>query len=420
MRMETPVQGYSKAQFGLLVATIYLTMLMMGLTEMSCLVALPMMKTYFKVTDDVWGLFSSILGGCYLFGCFCASFILKYCGFKAMFMSAFIVDILGCVCLQFTKSFWQAAICIFVIWMSTGLFEISTNSASTATFKKNTATWMMFMQCCFGIGATVSPIVCKLGVRVFKHDFFSCYAAIATIVLFFFLLLIFVPIPIKFVEEGEQKSDVESSMPSSNYSWCTTLKNIVAWICALSMGMMEAVEVGNNTWAPLYLQDVLHLDPLKELVTFGTWLQILFTVSRLISGPLIDCIGYFVSLYISNIMCALLLIIGFMLGKKGPYAFVFTSFFYAWFWPTNVCAFMKIFKNNAPLASSHIIVMQGLFTLPISAILGAINRKFGQQWAYHLLLVFSALALIAVTLMLIAYKRIEKEDKKEDAKALVE
>ena len=172
--METSTDGYSKTQFGLLVATIYLTMLMMGLTEMSCLVALPMMKTYFNVSDDVWGLFSSILGGCYLFGCFCASFILKYCGFKVMFMSAFIVDIVGCVCLQVTNSFWQAAICIFVIWTSTGLFEISTNSASTATFKKNTATWMMFMQCCFGIGATLSPIVCRFGVHVLKHDFFSC------------------------------------------------------------------------------------------------------------------------------------------------------------------------------------------------------------------------------------------------------
>ena len=176
------------------------------------------------------------------------------------------------------------------------------------------------------------------------------------------------------------------------------------------MGMMEAVEVGNNTWAPLYLQDVLHLDPLKELVVFGTWLQILFTVSRLISGPLIDCLGYFTSLYISNVICALLLIIGFLLGKNGPYAFVFMSFFYAWFWPTNVCAFMKIFKNNAPLASSHIIVMQGLLTLPISTILGTINRKFGQQWAYHLLLVFSVLSLIAITLMLLAYKRIEKKE----------
>jgi singapore isolate B (sub-type 7) whole genome shotgun sequence assembly, scaffold_1 len=407
--METSTDGYSKTQFGLLVATIYLTMLMMGLTEMSCLVALPMMKTYFNVSDDVWGLFSSILGGCYLFGCFCASFILKYCGFKVMFMSAFIVDIVGCVCLQVTNSFWQAAICIFVIWTSTGLFEISTNSASTATFKKNTATWMMFMQCCFGIGATLSPIVCRFGVHVLKHDFFSCYVAIAIIVSFFFLLLIFVPIPIKFVE-GEDKSDIEGRFPSSDYSWCSTLKSGVAWICAFSMGMMEAVEVGNNTWAPLYLQDVLHLDPLKELVVFGTWLQILFTVSRLISGPLIDCLGYFTSLYISNVICALLLIIGFLLGKNGPYAFVFMSFFYAWFWPTNVCAFMKIFKNNAPLASSHIIVMQGLLTLPISTILGTINRKFGQQWAYHLLLVFSVLSLIAITLMLLAYKRIEKKE----------
>jgi len=54
--------------------------------------------------------------------------------------------------------------------------------------------------------------------------------------------------------------------------------------------------------------------------------------------------------------------------------------------------------------------MQGLLTLPISTILGTINRKFGQQWAYHLLLVFSVLSLIAITLMLLAYKRIEKKE----------
>ena len=45
--METSTDGYSKTQFGLLVATIYLTMLMMGLTEMSCLVAISMFQMTF-------------------------------------------------------------------------------------------------------------------------------------------------------------------------------------------------------------------------------------------------------------------------------------------------------------------------------------------------------------------------------------
>ena len=418
--MENPSPDLTKSQFALLVATIYLTMTMMGTNEMSSLVALPMMKTYFDVPDYIWGIFSSMMGGCYLVGCVLASFILKGLGFKAMFLSSFIVNLTGCILLQFTKSFWPAAICVMLTGISNGLFEISTNAASTATFKKNSATWMMLMQTCFGLGATLSPIVCKLGVKYFHHDFFSCFVAIGIIMATVFVFVIFVPIPIKFSKEDDPKPDVESSSPSADYTWWSTLSSGSAWICAFSIGMMEAVETGNNTWAPLYLQDVLHLDPLTDLVRYGTWLQVLFTISRFISGPIIDYIGYFPALYFSNIMNTLLLITGFLLGKKGPYAFVVMSFFYAWFWPTNICVFMNVFKNNAPLASSHIIVMQSLMNLPDSIILGAINSRFGQQWAFRLLLVFSALSLIALTVMLLLYRRLEKGSKEEVTTALTD
>ena len=74
--MENPSPDLTKSQFALLVATIYLTMTMMGTNEMSSLVALPMMKTYFDVPDYIWGIFSSMMGCCYLVGCVLASFIL--------------------------------------------------------------------------------------------------------------------------------------------------------------------------------------------------------------------------------------------------------------------------------------------------------------------------------------------------------
>ena len=202
-------------------------------------------------------------------------------------------------------------------------------------------------------------------------------------------------------------------MPSADYGWWNTLSSGTAWICAFSLGMMEAVETGNNVWAPLYLIEVLKFDAEKDLPVFGSWLQIFFTISRAISGPIIDFLGYYSSLYIANIGCALLLIVGFCIGRAGIYCFVFTSFFYAWFWPTNICASMRIFKNNAPLVTSHMIVMQTIMIIPISTILGKINHRFGDQWAYRLLLVFSALALLAVTMMRIVYKRIEKTEKTE-------
>lgn len=454
MGLDVVPEQLTKTQFWLLVPTIYLTMTMMGLTEMSGLVALPMMKHYFDVDSGTWGLFNSILSCCYLTGSLLASFILKYLGFKVMFLSAFVMDIAGCILLQYAKTFWTAASCIIVIWISTGLYEISTNSASTATFKKHTATLMMLMQCCFGIGGTLSPIVSAIGLRVFKHDFYSCYLAIAIVVGVVMIFVAVVPIPIHFDGGESSLTDKPSSsdhftnnhevcmnsstpmstpmstststpaentiMPSADYTWWNTLSSRTAWICALSLGMMEAVEVGSNVWAPLYLIEVLKFDVEKDLPVFGSWLQIFFTISRGISGPIIDYLGYYTSLYLANIGCALLLVVGFLLGRAGIYCFVLTSFFYAWFWPTNICASMGIFKNNAPLVTSHMIVMQTILTIPISTILGKINHAFGDQWAYRLLLVFSVLALIAVTLMRAAHRRLMREEKEEKKEKLLE
>ncbi|OAO12774.1 variable charge X-linked protein [Blastocystis sp. ATCC 50177/Nand II] len=552
--------------FWLHVACAYLTIGLMGLTQLAELVAFPLMRNYFKPTADQYGLATSVFGCCYLLGCFLSTLILKKWGCKTLYVITYLTDTFGCIALQFARSFFWACACIFFITTSLGLFEISTNSVATSLFKKHTATWMMFMQTCFGIGATLSPIICKWGVKftnsvatsLFKkhtatwmmfmqtcfgigatlspiickwgvkllhRDFFSCYIMIAIIVSLGFLFICFVDInPSRFNESEEKKVDVvvdgatvqqsisqetaaqqstsqetaaqqsisqetavqqsisqetaaqqsisqetaaqqpitqdtttqkpisqetttqkpitedtttqrpitedtttqkpitedttqkpitqditaqetpvkevsttKSSAFNTTYSWWTTLSTPMCWLCAATMGMMEGVENGTNSWATLYLVDILHFDPLKEVATFATFLQLIFTISRLISGPIIDWIGYYRSLYFSNIGCMLLLLVGFLTGRKGIYFFVFTSFFYAWFWPTNVCVMMGIFKENAPFATSHIFVMQGLFTFPFGYILGWVNRLCGDQWAYRANLVFGTLALICLT-----------------------
>ena len=442
--------------FWLHVACAYLTIGLMDLTQLAELVAFPLMRNYFKPTADQYGLATSVFGYCYLLGCFLSTLILKKWGCKTLYVIAYLTDIFGCIALQFARSFFWACACIFFITTSLGLFEISTNSVATSLFKKHTATWMMFMQTCFGIGATLSPITCKWGVKLLHRDFFSCYIMIAIIVSLGFLFICFVDInPAKFNECEEKKVDVvvdcatvqqsisqetaaqqsisqdittqkpitqdtttqkpitedttaqetpvkevsttKSSTFNTTYSWWTTLSTPMCWLCAATMGMMEGVENGTNSWATLYLVDILHFDPLKEVATFATFLQLIFTISRLISGPIIDWIGYYRSLYFSNIGCMLLLLVGFLTGRTGIYFLVFTSFFYAWFWPTNVCVMMGIFKENAPFATSHIFVMQGLFTFPFGYILGWVNRLCGDQWAYRANLVFGTLALICLT-----------------------
>ena len=203
--------------FWLHVACAYLTIGLMGLTQLAELVAFPLMRNYFKPTADQYGLATSVFGCCYLLGCFLSTLILKKWGCKTLYVIAYLTDIFGCIALQFARSFFWACACIFFITTSLGLFEISTNSVATSLFKKHTATWMMFMQTCFGIGATLFPIICKWGVKLLHRDFFSCYIMIAIIVSLGFLFICFVDInPAKFSESEEKKVDVFVVTPFSH------------------------------------------------------------------------------------------------------------------------------------------------------------------------------------------------------------
>lgn len=200
--------------FWLHVACAYLTIGLMGLTQLA---VFPLMRNYFKPTADQYGLATSVFGCCYLLGCFLSTLILKKWGYKTLYVIAYLTDIFGCIALQFARSFFWACACIFFITTSLGLFEISTNSVVTSLFKKHTATWMMFMQTCFGIGATLSPIICKWGVKLLHRDFFSCYIMIAIIVSLGFLFICFVDInPAKFNESEEKKVDVFVVTPFSH------------------------------------------------------------------------------------------------------------------------------------------------------------------------------------------------------------
>lgn len=417
--MEPQENTITKSQYWIMVALIYISIGVMGLTELTSIVAYPLIVNYYTVDPDKFGLAVSFLTGAYLLGCYLASFILKYLGFKALFMSAYLVDILACVLIQFSRSFFQTTVCLFILGISLGLYEISTNSTSTALFKKNTATMMMLMQTCFGIGAVFSPMVCKYSVSLFKRDYYSCYLGVGCLVILFFIFAVCVKIPPSILVLQEPKEDVEQSNILKSYNWKTTLTTGVAWISAFCMGSMEVVEGGGNNWASLYLQEILHMDPLKEIPVFGTWLQIIFTVSRLISGPIIDMLGYYCSLYVANIGCFTCLLVGFLLGRKGVVFFACTSFFYAWYWPTNICAFMGIYKEYSPLATSHIIVMQGILTIPIGYFLGLLNKYIGKQWAYRSSLVFCVLGMIITAIEYYMQKARERKESQAQTTPLV-
>lgn len=398
----------SRWQYWSLVIMIYTCLVAMGVVENSRSVTFPLIKDAFNVPYDQYGLFNSWLGVGYILFCLIASFISEKVSYKTIIMIGYILLVLGCFLTHFATSFFLAALIIFLIWMGFGFFEIGSNASSTLVFIEHQGTMMSLMHFFFGLGAVVGPNVAKWSLKVLKNGFYSVYFCLGVIVAVLGIVSLF--LPFKLPTAANVHSDASPTMTV----WKALLSPSV-WLCSFTMAMGQAIESSGASWAPLYLVDVLGMDINTDVADFSTWLYIVFTLSRLFSGFLIDKIGYYTSLYISYIYCFVLLLLGFILGRNGIVFFVLTGFFYSANWPIFVCVIMGYYKRNAHVVTSVVIVLQGVINLPVTYLLGVLNEYINKAAAYQMTLAFCILGCILLTCVYYSQRRYEKQLKVVDS-----
>ena len=95
-------------------------------------------------------------------------------------------------------------------------------------------------------------------------------------------------------------------------------------------------------------------------------------------------------------------------------------FFYSANWPIFICVVMGFYKESAATATSVIIVLQGLLTLPLSYILGVLNEYCGKFWAYRLTLAFCVIAAVCLSCVFLCQKRKERREGESKSEVNVE
>jgi fucose permease len=125
----------------------------------------------------------------------------------------------------------------------------------------------------------------------------------------------------------------------------------------------------------------------------------LFTISRLVSGFLIERIGYMKSLIGAAGITAVIFALGFCLGARGIMILPAVGFFIAIMWPTTMAVAIGFFGRDAAVMSSAIIVLGGAINALMQLLIGLTNRYLGAAWGYRSCLVY-ALLLIGVLLFL--------------------
>jgi fucose permease len=392
-------------------------MFLFGFLENIKGVSYPLIKTEFGVSYDEQGRMVSLLSFSYTFFCVAAGFILSRFGLKKVYLLGFVFALLGLSSIFFAPGFWISAVCLFFVFSCFGLFEIGINGLASILFTKKAALFLNLLHFMYGVGAVFGPkaagMLCNMEGISWRH----VYLFSIPLVLIFFIPAAAAKYPKP--EDGRSGDSpaerAESSPPERAESspperaagspagnarpgtFTGALRTPMVWFFGLILGLMMSVEMATSNWGSLYFQDVYGMDPTTTGAGFVSSFFVLFTLSRLVSGFMIEKIGYIKSLLGAVLIIAVIFVAGFTLGRMGIYVLPVLGFFIAILWPTIMAVAIGFFGVNAPVMTSAVIAIGGLFNALMQLSTGYINRYAGAAWGYRSCLVFTA-ALIALLL----------------------
>jgi fucose permease len=377
----------NKRSFVTMLLIVYATMLLFGVIENIKGVSFPLIKAAFGATYDAQGGLVSFSWYGYVCFCLVAALALQRFGSRRSLLLGYLLVGLGCVAVLFAPSFLTVTLALMVLWMGFGFFEVGTNALATRAFAGKNAAYMSLMHFFYGLGAVLGPRLAGVLVTSFKADFRGVYLAALVPVVVVTLLVAF--------SRAGNHAGGESEHPTLTIAGA--LRSPYVWLLASSLGFMEVIEFGAANWGGLYLKDVFGLNPATAGAAFVSAYYIFFTLSRLVSGFGVERIGYARSMVLGLLGLLLLYGLGFSLGRNGLWLLPLTGFFAAIMWPTLMCLAMRIFRADAPIATSVIIVISGAINGILQFGTGLINEHIGQEWGYRfsVLYVLAALALIS-------------------------
>ncbi|MDR0451977.1 MAG: MFS transporter [Treponema sp.] len=385
----------SKKTYILLLVLLNGTMFLFGFIENIKGVSYPLIKTEFNASYDDQGKMISLLSFGYTFFCVAAGFILARFGVKKVYLLGFVLLLAGLVLVYFVPDFKTAAFSLLFVFASFGLFEIGVNGLATQLFTKKAALLMSILHFFYGAGAVAGPKLAGIFTDANGLGFGWRQVYLFSIPL---ALLFFIPsAAIKFPPpENTENAGQEGEAGPKRLGFMGALRDPFVWIFGFALGLMIAIEMVSANWGGLYFQDVYGVDPRTRGAAFVSAFFILFTVSRLVSGFLIEKIGYMRSLMGAVLFMLIIFALGFSLGETGIYVLPGLGFFIAILWPTFVAVGMGRFGKDAAVKTGAMIPIGGLVNSLIQLAIGYINRYMGAAWGYRSALGFSFVLLLVL------------------------
>lgn len=396
--------GYTLTQFLCCIAC-YCVFFSFGGTDASKSVYLPLIQKFYKLGYDYQGLFvfTSSLG--YTLFSLVIGYLLPKLGIKWILLIGLLILFTSFVCGIAFVNVWVVLVSLVIAGIGQVFLDVGTNTWATILFTSHKAVMMNLLHCFYGFGATVGPTFTGFVSKRLNMSYRGVFIAVL------FLLSVAIVIAL-FIPKQEEKSTIESETKEEGKSMTilSALKHPVVILLGLAQGCIAGTENITMNWAPIYLRDLYGWDPETKGAYFVTIFFTGYTISRLLSGFLIDAVGEINSMMIYVPILTVLFVVGFALGEKGVYALMATGIFISPLFPTMLTVAMIYFGKEVETCTSVILFTYMIFSQTIQLIVGLVNKYCGVQWGYRVAVV---LMLIVFCVLLTVKALLKKKEAKE-------
>jgi len=391
----------------LLFVLLFGTMLMFGVVENIRGISFPLIRDEFSVPFERQGLMVSMLAFAYVVSNIIAGIFLGRFGIKPAAFAGYSAICMGLLLVPFMPGFFSITVALFAVFAGFGFLDIGMNALASKVFVTKAALLMNLLHSFYGIGAIISPGVAGFVVRNTEFGWRSVYLFSLPLVLLIFALAVFVRFPKD--DAGTNGSPDAAGGGTANAaerkSFFDALKTPMVWLIALTLGLALVIEANTPNWGPLYFYDVHGLDPATEGAAFLSTFFLLFTLARLICGPVVERIGYVRSLLGVAVLTLAVFAAGFSLGARGIFVLPVLGFLVALFWPTLMAVAIVSFGRDAPVYAGAVIAIAGIVNTVVQFLVGLTNRAIGPAWGYRSTLVYTALLIFALLLLYKSLRR---------------
>lgn len=343
--------------------TVYLGFIIFGLSENIKGPAIPRIQLSFQLDEAQIGTLLSLNSLGYLIACTFTGLLVRKIGIKATSIVSFGSMIIAGALIWISNSYSFLIGSTFVLYIGNGMLEIGLAILAARIFTKNTGTMMNLAHFFYGLSSIVAPLLASGLMSLTIMGYTIDWRLMYFIVLGFSLIPIIPTLLSKFPGDEIKAEDRKSFRAlASDYS---------LWLLVgiLTFGVVAELSVGG--WLVNYLEKSYQWSPVSASAMLS-YFFIGFSLARLLLGPIIDRIGYTLSVIIVSLFAALCTFVAVLGGESYAIFFALSGAGVAPIYPTVMAFISKRYPNDSDVVISFVVTVMGIGTVVGNYVIGLI------------------------------------------------